>query len=73
MQHLLQIFYECLYELKVKKVISQVQQHVMIKDRVWSIESFIAYGQASEFPVTVGRGELHIIWNETHIDHKTSL
>ena len=39
---------------------------------VWSIESVIVYGHVPECHVTFGRGRLHNVWWDPHIDHKTS-
>ena len=38
---------------------------------VWSIECAIVYGHVPECHVTFGRGRLHNIWWDPHIDHKT--
>ena len=39
---------------------------------VWSIEGVIVYGHVPECHVTFGRGRLHNVWWDPHIDHKTS-
>ena len=39
---------------------------------VWSIEGVIVYGHVPEYHVTFGRGRLHNVWWDPHIDHKTS-
>ena len=39
---------------------------------VWSIEGVIVYGHVPECHVTFGRGKLHNVWWDPHIDHKTS-
>ena len=39
---------------------------------VWSIECVIVYGHVPECHVTFGRGRLHNVWWDPHIDHKTS-
>ena len=39
---------------------------------VWSIEGVIVYGHVPECHVTFGRGRLHNVWWDSHIDHKTS-
>ena len=39
---------------------------------VWSIEGVIVYGHVPECPVTFGRGRLHNVRWDPHIDHKTS-
>ena len=39
---------------------------------VWSIEGVIVYGHIPECHVTFGRGRLHNVWWDPHIDHKTS-
>ena len=38
----------------------------------WSIEGVIIYGHVPECHVTFGRGRLHNVWWDPHIDHKTS-
>ena len=43
-----------------------------IKCNVWSIEGVIVYGHVPECHVTFGRGRLHNLWWDPHIDHKTS-
>ena len=40
--------------------------------KVWSIEGVIVYGHAQDCHITCGRGRLHNIWLDSHIDHKTS-
>ena len=37
-----------------------------------SIEGVIVYGHVPECHVTFGRGRLHNVWWDPHIDHKTS-
>ena len=37
----------------------------------WSIEGVIVYGHVPECHVTFGRGRLHNVWWDPHIDHKT--
>ena len=39
---------------------------------VWSIEGVIVYGHVQEYHVTFGRGRLHNVWWDPHIDHTTS-
>ena len=39
---------------------------------VRSIEGVIVYGHVPECHVTFGRGRLHNVWWDPHIDHKTS-
>ena len=39
---------------------------------VWSIEGVIVNGHVPECHVTFGRGRLHNVWWDPHIDHKTS-
>ena len=39
---------------------------------VWSIEGVIVYGHVPECHVTLGRGRLHNVWWDPHIDNKTS-
>ena len=39
---------------------------------VWSIEGVIVHGHVPECRVTFGRGRLHNVWYDPHIDHKTS-
>ena len=39
---------------------------------VWSIEGVIVYGHVPECHVTFGKGRLHNVWWDPHIDHKTS-
>ena len=39
--------------------------------KVWSIECVIVYGHVPECHVTFGRGRLHNVWWDLHIDHKT--
>ena len=39
---------------------------------VWSIEGNIVYGHVPECHVTFGKGRLHNVWWDPHIDHKTS-
>ena len=39
---------------------------------VWSIEGVIVYGHVPECHVTFGRGRLHNVWWDLHIEHKTS-
>ena len=39
---------------------------------IWSIEGVIVYGHVPECHVTFGRGRLHNVWWDPHIDHKTS-
>ena len=38
----------------------------------WSIKGVIVYGHVPECHVTFGRGRLHNVWWDPHIDHKTS-
>ena len=37
---------------------------------VWSIECVIVYGHVQECHVTFGKGRLHNVWWDPHIDHK---
>ena len=39
---------------------------------IWLIEGVIVYGHVPECHVTFGRGRLHNVWWDPHIDHKTS-
>ena len=39
---------------------------------VISIEGVIVYGHVPECHITFGRGRLHNVWWDPHIDHKTS-
>ena len=39
---------------------------------IWSIEGVIVFGHVPECHVTFGRGRLHNVWWDPHIDHKTS-
>ena len=39
---------------------------------VWSIEGVIVYGHVPECHVTFGRGRLHNVWWDPHIDQKFS-
>ena len=39
---------------------------------VWSIEGGIVYGHVPECHVTFGRGGLHNVWRDPHIEYKTS-
>ena len=40
---------------------------------VWSTEGVIVYGHVPECHVTFGRGRLHNVWWDPHIDHKNFL
>ena len=39
---------------------------------VWSIEVVIVYGHAPDCHTTFGKGRLHNVWWNPHIDHNTS-
>ena len=40
--------------------------------KVWYVESFTVYGQATEFNLTFFREKLHIVWHDPRIDDQTS-
>ena len=56
------------------KIVIKVQFGNKFANRcnVWSIEGVIVCGHVPECHVTFGRGRLHNVWWDPHIDHKTS-
>ena len=67
------MFYTNLQNLVIRsKSVNKSSSVISSQIGVISIEGVIVYGNVPECHVTFGRGILHNVWWDPHIDHKTS-